>query len=212
MPPRLIYLHGFASGPSSQKAQLFRRRFAERGVPLEVPDLTAGDFEYLTISGQLAVIQSVARGESVSLMGSSLGGYLAALYAARRPEVARLVLMAPAFGFGRRFLDSIGPAEAQHWCDTGWRAVFNYSADREERLRWGLIEDALEFEEFPPAPQPALLFHGLRDAQVPHALSEEFARRHPHARLELLDDGHELLDSVDRIWAAAAAFLLTPDG
>jgi len=41
MAARLIYLHGFASGPGSHKAQLFRRRFAERGVRLEVPDLTA---------------------------------------------------------------------------------------------------------------------------------------------------------------------------
>jgi pimeloyl-ACP methyl ester carboxylesterase len=207
MPPRVIYLHGFASGPGSHKAQLFRRRFAERGVSLEVPDLVAGDFERLTISGQLAVIEGVAQGEPVSLMGSSLGGYLAALYAARHPEVARLVLMAPAFGFGRRFLDSIGPAEAERWRDTGRRGVFNYSTGREERLWWRLIEDALEFEEFPPVPQPALLFHGRRDSQVPHVLSEEFARRHPHARLELFDDGHELLDSVDRIWAAAEAFL-----
>ncbi len=207
MTSRVIYLHGFASGPGSQKAQLFLRRFAERGVPLEVPDLAAGDFEHLTVSGQLAVIESVARGEAVSLMGSSLGGYLAALYAARHPEVARLVLMAPAFGFGRRFLESIAPAEAERWRETGSRAVFNYAARREERLWWRLIEDALQFEEFPPAPQPALLFHGRQDAQVPWQLSREFARLHPNASLELFDDGHELLDSVDRIWDAASAFL-----
>ncbi len=75
MASRVIYLHGFASGPGSRKAQLFLRRFAERGVSLEIPDLAAGDFEHLTISGQLAVIETVARGEAVSLMGSSLGGY-----------------------------------------------------------------------------------------------------------------------------------------
>jgi pimeloyl-ACP methyl ester carboxylesterase len=203
----VIYLHGFASGPGSKKAQLFRRRFGERGVALEIPDLDAGDFARLTVSGQLAAIEEVARGEAVSLMGSSLGGYLAALYAARHPEVARLVLMAPAFGFGRRFLDSIGPAEAERWRQTGWRAVFNYAAGREERLWWRLIEDALQFEEFPSVPQPTLLFHGRHDNQVPHALSREFARQHPNASLELFDDGHELLDSVDRIWDASAAFL-----
>ena len=207
MLPRIIYLHGFASGPGSKKAQLFRRRFDERGLALEIPDLAAGDFEHLTVSGQLAVIESVARGEAVSLMGSSLGGYLAALYAARHPEVERLVLMAPAFGFGHRFLDSIGPAEAGRWRETGSRAVFNYAARREERLWWRLIEDALQFEEFPPAPQPTLLFHGRQDAQVPWHLSQEFARRHPSAHLELFDDGHELLESVDRIWAATVAFL-----
>jgi pimeloyl-ACP methyl ester carboxylesterase len=207
MTPRGVYLHGFASGPGSHKAQIFRRRFGERGLALEVPDLAAGDFEHLTISGQLAVIENAARGEAVCLMGSSLGGYLAALYAARHPEVERLVLMAPAFGFGRRFLEALGPAEAERWRETGWRTVFNYADGREERLWWRLIEDALHFEEFPPAPQPALLFHGRQDATVPSTLSQEFVRRHPNASLELFDDGHELLDSVDRIWTATAAFL-----
>jgi hypothetical protein len=207
MAARLIYLHGFASGPGSHKAQLFRRRFAERGVRLEVPDLTAGDFEHLTVSGQLAVIERVAEGEPVRLMGSSLGGYLAALYAARHPEVERLVLMAPAFGFGRRFLDSLGQGEGESWRDSGGRAVFNYSTGREERLWWRLIEDALEFEEFPEVRQPTLVFHGRGDDQVPYALSEEFARRHTQARLELLDDGHQLLGSVERIWGVARAFL-----
>ena len=207
MASRIVYLHGFASGPGSHKAQLFRRRFGERGLSLEIPDLAAGDFEHLTISGQLAVIETVARGEAVCLMGSSLGGYLAALYAARHPEVAQLVLMAPAFGFGRRFLEALGSAEAERWRQTGWRTVFNYAQGREERLGWRLIEDALQFEEFPLAPQPALLFHGRQDAQVPYALSQEFARRHPNASLELYEDGHELLDSVDRIWDATAAFL-----
>jgi hypothetical protein len=207
MTSRILYLHGFASGPGSHKAQLFRRRFGERGLAFEIPDLAAGDFEHLTISGQLAVIETAARGEAVCLMGSSLGGYLAALYAARHPEVARLVLMAPAFGFGRRFLDSLAPAQAERWRETGWRTVLNYAEGREERLWWRLIEDALQFEEFPPAPQPTLLFHGRQDAQVPWQLSQEFARRHPNASLELFDDGHELLESVDRIWDASAAFL-----
>jgi len=117
------------------------------------------------------------------------------------------VLMAPAFGFGRRFLESIGNAEADRWRETGWRTVFNYAARREERLWWQLIEDATQFEEFPPAAQPALLFHPRHDAQVPWQLSQEFVRRHPTARLQLFNDGHELLNSMDRIWDESAAFL-----
>ena len=92
---RVLYLHGFASGPSSGKAQWFRRAFAERGIELEIPDLVEGGFENLTITGQLGVIERAAKGEPVSLIGSSMGGYLAALYASRHPEAARLVLLAP---------------------------------------------------------------------------------------------------------------------
>jgi predicted esterase YcpF (UPF0227 family) len=52
-----IYLHGFASGPGSHKAQFFRERFADYGIELQIPDLAAGDFSGLTISGQLRVVE-----------------------------------------------------------------------------------------------------------------------------------------------------------
>jgi len=48
---RILYLHGFASGPSSSKARYFRGRLEAAGAHVEVPDLAAGDFEHLTLSG-----------------------------------------------------------------------------------------------------------------------------------------------------------------
>src|SRR5438034_10107261 len=98
-----LLFHGSASVSMSTKAQFFRRRFEETGVEMQIPDLSEGNFETLTISGQLRVIERIAGGEDVRLIGSSMGGYLAALYAARHPEVSRVVLFAPAFGFARRW-------------------------------------------------------------------------------------------------------------
>src|SRR5690242_18341270 len=106
---RILYLHGFASGPRSSKARYFHERLTKAGARVEVPDLAAGDFERLTITGQLGVIARLAAGEPVSLIGSSLGGYLAALYAARHPEVRRVVLLAPGFAFARRWPEWLGP-------------------------------------------------------------------------------------------------------
>lgn len=100
---RVIYLHGFASGPSSKKARFFAERFAQLGIGLEIPDLAENDFEHLTISGQLRVIERLSRGESTTLIGSSMGGYVSALYAARHAEVEKLVLLAPAFAFLKRW-------------------------------------------------------------------------------------------------------------
>ena len=88
----VIYLPGFASGPGSTKARFFRDRIPH----LRILDLAQGDFERLTISGQLGVIERAASGGLSTLIGSSLGGYLAALYASRHAEVTRLVLLAPA--------------------------------------------------------------------------------------------------------------------
>src|SRR5271169_4437624 len=97
---RFVYLHGFASSPSSRKARFFAERFRELGIGLEIPDLAQGNFRNLTLTAQLNLIAQVSRDEPVSLIGSSMGGYLAALYAARHPgNVEKLVLLAPAFSF-----------------------------------------------------------------------------------------------------------------
>ena len=202
---RILYLHGFASGPSSKKAQFLRRNFEEIGIRLEVLDLAEGNFEHLTISGQLAVIKREARGEPVSLIGSSMGGYLAALYAARHPEVDRVVLMAPAFCFLARWPEDLGQEEMRRWQTTGWRNVFHYGDQREMRLSYGIIEDGLRYEDFPVFSQQGLIFHGTGDDVVPVAFSQQYASRKPNVRLELLDSGHELLNVLDRIWKETRA-------
>jgi pimeloyl-ACP methyl ester carboxylesterase len=198
---RYLYFHGFASGPSSKKAGFFRDRIPT----LEVPDLSAGDFEHLTIGGQLKLIEDLAVGETVSLIGSSMGGYLAALYAARHPEVAKLVLMAPAFGFAKRWSE---PIDVEAWRKKGFLDVYHYGEKRNRRLSYGLIEDALQYEEFPNFQQPGLIFHGLEDNVVPAELSREFAAAHPNVRLHVLDSDHELLNVLEAIWQAAAPFLV----
>ena len=198
---RIIYLHGFASGPASRKASFFRERIPS----LEVPDLADGDFEHLTIGGQLQVVEDLAAGEPVSLIGSSLGGYLAALYAASHPETVRLVLMAPAFAFARRWAEA---PEAGTWRKNGFLEVYHYGEKHSRRLSYQFIEDALRYEDFPEFGQPALIFHGIRDDVVPARFSSEFAAKHANVRLCLLDSDHELLDVLEAIWQGTRPFLL----
>ena len=209
---RVLYLHGFASSPASRKAQLFRRRFAEAGTDIEIPDLEEGSFRGLTIGGQLRVIERAAAGEPVHLIGSSMGGYLAALYAARHPETQRLVLMAPAFGFARRWAASLGRQRLEEWRTTGTLEVFHYAAAGPTPLGWGLMEDALRYEDEPRVAQTALVWHGLRDEVVPLEASRSFVANHPNARLVEVDGDHELADVAERIAEEALAFLRTPEG
>lgn len=208
---KFIYLHGFCSGPGSTKARFFRDRFAAEGRELLVPDLAAGDFEHLTVTGQLAVVESTAKCAPAVLIGSSLGGYLAGLYAARHPEVARVLLLAPAFGFARRWPQTLDRDTLARWRHTGWLDVYHYGARRTCRLSHALLEDAEQYEDFPAFSQPALIFHGRGDSVVQPAWSQEFVSRHPGATLRLLDSDHELLDVVERIWDQARTFLLASD-
>ena len=208
---RIIYLHGFASGPSSSKARYFRARWEAMGARVEIPDLAAGNFERLTLSGQLALVESVAnesgRGEPLALAGSSMGGYLAALYAARHPEVSRLVLLAPAFAFARRWPERLGAEAMERWRSAGTMEVFHYAENGPRPISYDLMADAAAYEDFPAFRQPALIFHGAHDDVVPAELSRAFAASHPNAALEIVDSGHDLLNVLDEIAPKIDAFL-----
>jgi pimeloyl-ACP methyl ester carboxylesterase len=195
----VIYLHGFASGPQSSKAQFFRRRFEERGIAMQIPDLSEGNFEGLTITGQLRVIERIPSAGDI-LIGSSMGGYLAALYAARHPEVTKLVLLAPAFGFARRWPLRLGEAKVAEWRRTGWLPLYHYGDKMERRVGYQLLEDAAQYEDYPEISQSALIFHGRNDDVVPVEYSQEFAARHPEVTLRVMDSGHELLNVLEEMW------------
>jgi uncharacterized protein len=199
---KFLYAHGFASSPQSRKARTFESVLTARGIQLVIPALDGGDFAHLTISGQLKIMGNALQGEPARLIGSSMGGYLAALYASTHPEVQQVVLMAPAFGFAPRWSAKLPPGADFD--------VYHYGEGRTCRIHYGLIEDALRYPAEPDFHQPALIFHGTRDDVVPIEYSRAFAQTHPNATLIELDSDHELLNMLDRITSMAAEFLLLP--
>jgi pimeloyl-ACP methyl ester carboxylesterase len=203
----VLYLHGFASSHSSTKAAYFREHLTGAGFSVDIPDLAAGDFEHLTLTGQLDVIERRAGDGPVHLIGSSMGGYLAALYAARHPEVSRVVMLAPAFGFARRWTERLGVGAIEAWRTTGVIQVYHYGEKRECPLRYGLLEDAARYEDYPDCRQPALIFHGAQDDVVPARYSRGFAETRPNVRVRILDSGHELLDVLEVMLPEVIAFL-----
>lgn len=205
---KFVYLHGFASSPQSSKARYFQDRFAARNVPLEVPALDAGDFEHLTVSGQLRVIDAAAGADRAVLIGSSLGGYLAALYASLHPDrIDRVVLMAPALRFPSRWREGLPEPVLDEWRRTGRREVFHYGSGGPRNLSWDLMADLERWPDDPDVRQPALILHGIQDPVVPVADSEAYAARHPQVRLVRYDSGHELTDVVGSLWDETALFL-----
>jgi uncharacterized protein len=210
--PRFVYLHGFASSPGSRKARFFAERFRELGIGLEIPDLAEGDFRNLTLTAQLNVIAQVSHrvssDEPVSLIGSSMGGYLAALYAARHPlDVEKLVLLAPALSFASRWPQTLGERAMDQWKRTNSLKVFHYSEGREVELGYQLVEDANQYEAYPDVAQPVLIFQGRHDTVVPPEYAVRFAERRPNVRLRLLDSDHELTNVLDTMWMETEEFL-----
>jgi pimeloyl-ACP methyl ester carboxylesterase len=206
----LLYLHGFASGPSSKKARDLAARFADLGVAVTVPDLTPGldGFERSSPSSMLAVAERLLAGAPPphAIIGSSLGGYLAAVAASRDPSVERLVLMAPAFRLFERWEGRLAPGDLEAW-RAGGLEVDHFESGRRRRLGWQFHEDARGWAAFPEVRVPTLCFAGRRDDTVPFEDVEAFVERTPSARLVAVDDGHDLMASIDLIFGEARAFL-----
>ena len=205
---RIVYLHGFASSPQSSKAQFFKRKFDALGVRFEAPQLDQGDFERLTISSQLGVVERAVAGRPVVLIGSSLGGYLAALYAARHPDqVERMVLLAPAFEFSTRWRARFRPRDLELWKQQGSAPFFHFGYNSAQRLGYSFVEDANQYEGAPDFHQPALILHGSEDPVVPASVSREFAAGRSNVHLHLFPSGHELTDVLPGLWNETSGFL-----
>jgi uncharacterized protein len=206
----LLYLHGFASGPSSHKARVLSARFAALGIPMAIPDLTPGaeGFERSSPSSMRAVAEAALAGGGPphAIIGSSLGGYLATVIASRDPSVERLVLMAPAFRLFERWRARLAPAELADWRARGLETM-HYASGRSRRLGWQFFEDAERHPAFPEVRVPTLCIAGTRDETVPFADVEAFVARTPSARLVAVDDAHDLTASLDRIFEETRAFL-----
>jgi pimeloyl-ACP methyl ester carboxylesterase len=210
-PVTVIYLHGFASSSSSTKAGYFAGRVREHGTTFRRPDFNEPDFATMTLTRmleRLAVELTAAEGP-VALMGSSLGGALAILGAVRFPErVDRLVLMAPAVMFAKPGHHLLPPERIEEWRRRGALPFFHYAYGEERPLNFSFFEDSQQHDVFGASfAQPALVFQGLRDASVDHRTVEAFAKTRPNVTLSLLDDDHQLIASLPRMWTDVAPFL-----
>lgn len=190
----IIYLHGFASGPGGQKGRHVRAWAEARGIPFHAPDLNLPDFEHLRISSQVEAVEALLGmyPEPPVVVGSSLGGLVAAAVASRGHVVDRLILLAPAFGFARRRLS--GP----RW--SGYRRrgtlkVFHYARNAWLQLGPDLLEDLANWKDDLAwrLEVPVVILHGVEDESVPIAESRAFAASHPGCTLRELEDDHALL-------------------
>ena len=212
LPLRVLYLHGFASSPASRKALFFSQKLRALDIPFEAPDLAQGNFEQLTITSQLRVLEDYAQGDPLLLIGSSLGGYLAALFAAAHPEIVKLVLLAPAFHFHQLWIDQLGPEKLAAWRKNGAMPILHYGEARKMQIGYQIMEDPAQYPPFPDFSQPALLFHGTQDPVVPVQYSLAFAETRRNVALVTLPSGHELTDVMDLVWEQTLPFLLDKAG
>ena len=220
----LFYLHGFASSPGSGKAKFLAARLAERGLTLGCPDLNLPDFSTLTVSRMIAQVTREVEAlppAPVVLIGSSLGAFVA-LHAAdqwgREPArgadgarswpIDRLVLFAPAIDAGPSQARRLGPEALERWRATDRLEVFHHPDMTTRTVHYELHADAMRYDSFATSVDvPMLIFQGRQDQVVDPSVVESFAKRRGNVTLHLLDDGHQLLESLETIWTDTAPFL-----
>lgn len=210
---QVFYLHGFASSARSSKAAFFAARLARTGIDLQTPDFNGPDFSTLTITrmiGQVcAGIDRLADGP-VALVGSSLGAFVAVQAALQRANrIQRMVLLAPALDFGGNRMRSLGEAGLEEWRRSDRLDVFHYGYGRVLPVRYALYDDALQYDCTNATPaMPVQIFQGRNDAAVDPDVVERWALARPGiVELHMLDDDHQLLESLEYIWGEMTRFL-----
>ena len=198
-----IYLHGFASGPGSQKALVFKERFKKDRLSLTIPDLQEGGFENLTLTKQVSVVQKIIdeRPDArFALIGSSMGGYLAALTAETRTQIEALYLMAPGFNFLNRWMENMGWDKNSLNLLPYLIQVFHYRYNKEMALKTDLFRDAIHWDSLPLSRKiPIRVVHGIHDETVDIQESRDFAKSRPWCQLKELDSDHGLISCIDWI-------------
>lgn len=208
---RVIYLHGFASGPQSKKGVAVAEHLGARGVHVDRLDLRVPSLERLDFGVMLERTRAAMGGpdDRAVLIGSSLGGLAAARVAEHDRRVERMVLLAPALRFGLRWRERLGDDGWRRWMDTGWLETFDHTTGGTARVHADFARGVLARDEGLPAIHvPTLVLHGTEDDVVPVTVSRELAAGRPLVRLVELPDGHDLLATLPVILDAIDDFVL----
>jgi len=202
-----FYLHGWASSPQSNKAQLFKQCFEQYGLNLQIPDLNQNDFFHLTLTRQIQQVQALLPNSPVTLFGSSLGGLTALWLAERQPQIQRLVLLAPALNFLNHCITVMGEAQYAQWRKQGKLAVYHYAEQCERLLSYDFIQDIHQYVDTDlQRPIPTLILHGRFDEIISIQTARDFATSRPWIQLKEFDSDHGLNDVSLQLWQAAEEF------
>lgn len=171
----VILCHGMESNKESEKLVLLSRQLALKGILTLRFDFayvgeSSGKFEDITYSGEVEDLQAAhslvqtRHPGKIAILGSSMGGTVALLFASQEPRVAGLVTVAAPLHpeqFPKRILT---PAQLEQWRNQGF-TFYNG-----QRINASLLRD-LESIDVPKAVKkilcPVLVIHGDADRTVP---------------------------------------------
>ena len=180
-----ILCHGMESNKEGEKLIALSRELAQRGVltlrfDFSCAGESSGKFEEITYSGEVEDLEAAFefmlrnRVKKIGILGSSMGGTVALLFAAREEKVANLVTIAAPVHPEKITKRLLTQGEVNDWRRSGF---FIYHG---RRINISLLDD-LEKINVPEAANkiscPALIIHGDADDTVPVEEAHELYRR-----------------------------------
>ncbi len=171
----VILCHGMESSKESEKLVAMSRTLADKGVGALRFDFacsgeSGGKFEEITYSGEVEDLQAAFnflrphRAERIGLLGSSMGGTVALLLAARESRVKALVTIAAPIHPEKITENLLSQEEVLRWRQTGFLIYHG------RRINISFLDD-LQRLNVPQVAKtiscPALVIHGDRDSTVP---------------------------------------------
>ena len=199
--PTVLYLHGFASSPAGRKVSLLREALEPEGWRVVAPDLNRPSFRELDFEAMVAEALSASERAKPDVVVASSLGALVALAAARSGGLAApLILVAPALGFGSRWIEKLAPGDPVRF--------FHHAEGRMLEVHRRFFESMAKtrIDEGPP-PQRVTVVMGEQDESVPFTgVAEAWKRWEASGRLAegsrfvaIPGGDHGLIGSVPQI-------------
>ena len=124
------------------------------------------------------VLHMINDGPPVTIIGSSLGGWLAWVLGQELAEIRQLVLLAPAFNMMGKRTKNISLDRRNQWEQTGWMPWADDPLHQDFPLSWKWVEEseALWKQRFEACHRvPTIILHGLQDNVIFPKGSWDFA-------------------------------------
>jgi uncharacterized protein len=202
----VVLLHGFLA--SKEDLYFIAENLTKKGLDVLCLDLyahgeTEGNFNELTISKCVndlhEIISSFREMKSYSkysLLGYSIGGYVALSYCSKYNDINSIVLCAPVSDFKNLFKS----ADLKEWKNNNMLKDGNLSLNI--NLNYEFYKDGIEIFNYKKAKKmnvKILILHGSNDSVVPLEQSNNLTNALPHSILHIISSAeHDNLFSIDK--------------
>lgn len=183
---QVLFITGFLSRRWGNKSKALAQWCQDKGWGFCCYDVRGfgdsdGTFTDYTLSDWIAdarlVIKRITTGPPITIVGNSLGSWIAWMMAQEFEQVQRLVLIAPAFNMMGVRARSISEDRRHAWLTAGWMPWDEDEAHRDYPIAWKWVEESEAYwkRRFEPIRRVrTTILHGMQDQVILPQGSSEF--------------------------------------